>query len=224
MPSYPRARDYSMSGPRFRRGRYFGLARTRVFTRFQKKRFREKVRDVINDRAENKYNEFYHDTNISDPAVNLTKTVVTYQLTDIPVGDTKFARDGYEIYSRSVGGRWFFEWNPSGPLCQHIRVVLYRPKNIDSLATSFTYKSVIPSEEFEIFFDKFITVTQEDPCYIMKFGKKFYSNKIGGRVTKYASTTAGDLIENAIVLAMVSSENTNPPTYEGVVRLNFKDK
>lgn len=192
--------------------------------------FNKRVRNVINKTTETKKIDWFHNATdagsrglSSAAAEPVTTTVKTWELTDIAVGDG-MSRDGNELYLRSIGGRFSIENNAAGPACQYIRFVLYRPKNVDSLLTTLTYKSIIDDDAYDVYFDKLIAVDAEHDCKIVKLGKRFWNKVIPGLKVEYLTNTTGDIIKNAVCLAIVSNEATNAPTIEGYLRVFFKDK
>lgn len=182
------------------------------------KTWRQKVRDVVNDDKETKRNASELNS------TSITTTVISHELTDISQGDGVAMRDGHEIYTRSYAARFVLEHNAAGSTCQYVRFVLYTPKNVDSLETTMTYKSRIDPDDYIVYFDKLVRLDANNTCKVLKLGKKWYNNKIPGLLTEYGSSTAGDLVRKNVVLAIVSSEATNSPTYEGYHTLFFKDK
>lgn len=190
----------------------------RVYMVAQKKAWRQEVRDVINDTSETKRKA------ADITPTSITTTVITHELTDIDQGDGVAQRDGHQIYTRSYAGRFVVQQGASATGCQYVRFVLYTPKNIDSLETTMTYVDRIDPDDFIIYWDKLVKVDDNNPCKIVKLGKKWWSKKIPGLLTQYSSSTAGDLIRKNVCLAIVSSTDTNPPTYSGYHTLFFKDK
>lgn len=192
--------------------------------------FNKRVRNVINNTTETKKIDWFHSASdaatrgsSSDAAETVTTTVKTWELTDIAVGDG-MSRDGNELYLRSIGGRFSVETNAAGGDCQYVRFVLYRPKNVDSLLTTLTYKSIIDDDAYEVYFDKLVAVDTQRDCKIIKLGKRFWNSVIPGLKIEYLTNTTGDVIKNAVCLAIVSNEATNGPSIEGFLRVFFKDK
>lgn len=203
---------------RFGQGRFVPI-QNRIYFKKPSKGFRQRVREIISDTAETKRN--YDEITVRNATASNPDT---WQMTDIAQGDGVANRDGHEIYTRSFGGRYVVKWNSASTTCQYVRFVLYTPRNVDSLETTLTYTSRINPDEHIVYVDELIKLSDQEPCQIVTIGKKFYSKKVPGLLTKYLSSTPGDVITKPVVLVIVSSHDANPPTYEGYHQLFFKDK
>lgn len=187
-------------------------------TRMRKKGgFATAVRKVIMNTAETKRNI----ESLSSQAISTT--VHTLELTDIATGDGSGARDGNEIYVRSVGSRYTVGLHASAT-ASVVRFVLYTPRDADSLLTTLDYIERIDPEKYVVWADKLVTVNTNTPVKVLRMGKKWYTRKVPGMKVIYDTGAAtGSTYKNPVVMAIVSNEATNTPTVNGDTTLYYKD-
>lgn len=152
----------------------------------------------------------------------ITTTVDTSELTDISQGDGEQNRNGNEVVCRSLAGRLVAKKHASATNTV-MRVVIYTPRDADTLLTTLDTTSRIDKDAYTVHSDKLYTLYAEKPSAIVKLGHKFYNKKIKGMKTTYASSTAGDITRNPVCVAIVSDEATNGPSVNGDITLYFKD-
>lgn len=152
----------------------------------------------------------------------ITTTVDTSEMTDISQGDAENNRTGNHVVVRSLGGKFSVSKHASAT-ASVLRVVLYTPRDADQLLTTLTTTGRIDSDDFKVWSDKLITVHTYKPVATFKLGHKWYNRMLKGMNVRWRSSTAGDVSENPVCIAMVSDEATNGPLVEGDVALYFKD-
>lgn len=184
------------------------------------RKFANRVKQVLYKDKESKSTQV-----VAFSATAITSTT-SYLCNDIDTGDTKATRDGEQIYTRSLGGRFTIGHNSASALNAAVcRVVLYRPRQLDNLASSLAYTDYIDPSEQIVLYDKTFTVSTSDPVKVVNLGYKFYNNKIpNGLKTTYSSGTGTDIEQGPVYLAICSDQGTNGPLLNGYVRCFFKDK
>lgn len=177
--------------------------------------FATKVKNVL-------YKELETRRAVHTLANTITNTVDTSEMTDISQGDGEQNRQGNEVICRSIAGRLVAKKHASASNTV-LRMVLYTPRDADTLLTTLDTTSRIDKDSYTVHVDKLYTLYADKPTAIMKLGHKYYNKKIKGMKTTYASSTAGDITRNPVCLAIVSDEATNGPSVNGDVTLYFKD-
>lgn len=179
--------------------------------------FAKAVRKVIMNTAETKRNV---DT-MSSQAISTT--VHTIELTDIGTGDGSGARDGNEIYARTLYGRYTVGLHASAT-ASLVRFILYTPREASTLLTTIDYIDRVPPENYTVWMDKLITVNSDYPVKVVRLLKKWYNRRVPGMKVQYdEGATTASTTKNPVVLAIVSNEATNTPTLNGDTTLYYKD-
>lgn len=156
-------------------------------------------------------------------AQGISTTVQTYEMTDIGTGDGSGARDGNQIYVRSLYGRLTVGLHASAT-ASVVRMLVYTPRDADTLLTTIDYVERIPPEDHTVWLDKLITVNTDTPVKVVTLSKKWWNRRIPGMKTQYNSgSTTGSTTKNPVVIAFVSNETTNTPALNGDIALYYKD-
>lgn len=196
------------------------MPRKRQFKRKPRRaNFATKVKRVINQQKESKSTQIN-----AWSGTGITTATSSYLCNDIDTGDTKATRDGENIFLRSIGGRFTIGHNASGGVGQVVRVVLYKPRQLDNLPSSMTYTDYIDPSENIVLFDRLYHVSAEKPVAVVNLGHKFYNkfNPSGLKCT-YSSGVGTNIETGAVYLVLVSDQATNGPTVNGQARAFFKD-
>lgn len=186
-----------------------------------KQSFRQKVVAIVTGQKESKSTQV-----VSFSGTNLTTSTVGYLCNDIDTGDTKASREGEQVYIRSIGGRFTIGYNSAGSAsAQVVRVVLYRPRQLDNILSSITYTEYIDPSEQIVLVDKLFTVNAENPVKICNLGWRFYNKRTpNGMVATYSSGTGTDIQTGPVYIALCSDQATNGPTLNGTIRCFFKER
>lgn len=188
--------------------------------RMPRNSFATRVRRVISKDKESKSTQV-----ASFSGTGITTGTTSYMCNDIDTGDTKATRDGEQIFTRAIGGRFTIGHNAAGGVGQVLRVVLYRPRQLDNLPSSLSYTDYIDPSENIVLYDKLFHVSAEKPVVVCNLGYKFYSKKFPqGLKTTYSSGVGTDIQTGPVYVALVSDQATNGPTLNGYIRCFFKDK
>lgn len=153
----------------------------------------------------------------------VSTSVHTLEMTDIATGDGSGARDGNQVYVRSLYGRYTVGLHASATATV-VRMLVYTPKDADQLLTTIDYIDRVPPENHTVWLDKLVTVNTDTPVKVVTLSKKWWNKRIPGMKVQYDSgATTGSTTRNPVVVAFVSNEATNTPTLNGDTTLYYKD-
>lgn len=182
--------------------------------------FKRAVRAVIRKDKESK-NVLVHQF-IADP---IGTTVTSINITDIDQGSANTNREGEQCYLQAFGARLAVEYEAaSSAQHQWVRLIIYKPYQLNALQTSFTVFSTIDPAQCHVLYDKLFFVSPEFPAKVLNVGRKFRS-KFFPQGTKliYSGSSGDDIEKNAYYMAIVSDQATSGPRVYGNCRTYFKE-
>ena len=159
-------------------------------------------------------------------------------LTSISQGDTSVTRSGDKISPTSFKMKYYVRFNTSATQPVSVRVLLVQAKSIDA-ASTYTVSDILDltpasgeehlsnytwnqSRRFRVLYDKIHCLFDTGGMYTQIHG---YINIPGKRLhtVRFNPGSATQVTYGGLNLIMLSDEPTNPPSWNAVGRLAFKD-
>lgn len=182
----------------------------------RKANFNARVRRVIMKTAETKSKT----SNWNATAISTTPDSTL--LSTIATGDGSGARDGNEIYLRSLYGRVTLAKSVSSTNSL-VRIVAYTPKQESNKLSSLDFISRIDPDEQTVWFDRLITLNDDYPVKRVTLKKRWYRGRIPGMRCDWITGSGTTVLHNPVYLVMVSNEATNTVSATGDVTVYYKD-
>lgn len=151
-------------------------------------------------------------------------------INSVSQGDTQSSRNGNKIMCNYLTGNFDIKVDPSATVPTQFRVLFVYDKQTNGAAPTYAeiisptaiygLRNVNEYYRFKILYDKTFWVDNIGPSTKhVRFNKKFKLQ------TRFDSTTGvvSAISMGSIYMVVVSSDNTNQPTFQGAVRLGFYD-
>lgn len=196
------------------------MARTMKRNYRRKPALKRQIQRVINDNLETKVKSYTYSLN---PVGSQTLLPFDVNLTDIGEGTSQITRIGNQI--RITGFYSKFTYAAADDT-NRMRVVLYIPRQADTVLETSSIDSLIDLDRFTILFDETINLvngTSKDLVQkVMK--KKFNKNDSKGILSIYSGQRGTDNQKNALKIHWISdSQAVSHPTVSGSMRIYYKD-
>ena len=160
--------------------------------------------------------------NYANAIQDSARTPLTNSLVDIDQGLTQATRVGNSVTVTSMKYEWFFTGADS---TNSIRVIVYVPKDRDTLITALAYNQAPDLDQFTILRDMFIcTGGTGGNCKRRNGWIRFNRGRRRGMNVVYTGALGTTVIKNNLHIYMVSDSGAvSDPAVNGFVRLYYKD-
>lgn len=171
------------------------------------------------------------ETKRTETRVYNTELINTAPLNDslyaIAGGSGRNNRVGESVYYRSFGGRLVVARGAgvAAGTIQRVRIIVYHPYQNDDLLTGNNTVSYVEPERYNVFLDKLIVLTEDNPVRVVKLGYKFWNKHKKGMKMHWTSAAAADISRGQLICNIVSDQaaGATNPSVDGRINAFFKD-